>query len=293
MTEHEQDYFEGFEQALRTAIRRGQRAPAPDAPRRRQALRKLLAITLRSTPRRAGLALALTSALGAALALLFLSLGTGTQEAFAGWTPTPRTPTNTERAAATARCRSALGRMREFARKSPSLPAEAGANGEAQRLKQFERSRGSFAPSPADFKLLAVDIRGPYTLALLADGHDQATCFTGPRTPGSSGRTLGASVGYSFVGTPEPAAREISGFAGGITSIGRVGGEHAHTFAVGRAGTRVEAVTLVLASHRRILATTEKGWYLAWWPGTLKDRADRVTAAEIKTASGTRRVAFP
>lgn len=51
---------------------------------------------------------------------------------------------------------------------------------------------------------------------------------------------------------------------------------------VGQVGARVTRVTLILTDGRRIEATTENGWFGAWWPG-----GGSAQSAEVTTATGT------
>jgi hypothetical protein len=172
----------------------------------------------------------------------------------AGWSADPKPPGKAQRAAAVTRCKSQLRRL----------------------WRSERRHRTTLGAPPRLFKAATVDTRGPYTLSLLIDGHRQATCFTGRRRAGHRF----VAYGYEYSRMPRPAAGKISGFVGGITTI--ESGRNAYTYANGRTGAGVEAVTLLLADHRRILATTENGRYLAWWPGD-----QRVVSAEVKTTTST------
>jgi hypothetical protein len=41
----------------------------------------------------------------------------------------------------------------------------------------------------------------------------------------------------------------------------------AYSFADGRTGSGVSAVTLILDDGTRVTATVQNGWFVAWWPG--------------------------
>jgi hypothetical protein len=256
-----QDYFDQVKGGLRDAIRRGAHLDGSSGWRGvGHGARK--ASAWRATRPHAGLSrrmglvfAAIACTLAAAIVLITVSLGTEPQQAFAGWTAAPTTPAKGQKAAAVTRCRSMLGRL--------------------WRLE--DRLNRSQIPPPGHFKAIAVDLRGPYTLSLLIDGDRQVSCFTGPRTSGN--RLI--SAGFNYNPAPSPATDQIN-FAGGITTVGRLGKRPALTFAEGQVGVGVEGVTFLLADGRHIVTTTEKGWYLAWWPGR-----DRVTAAEVRTSSGT------
>jgi hypothetical protein len=283
MTNHpQQDYFEQVEQGLRDAMRRGAHVRHGGRWRRLE----------RRTPsrhdsdatagrahvsRRLSVVLAAACVAAAAIVVFAVGLGAGTQQAFAGWSPTPTMPAKGLRAAAVARCRS---KLRSPSRSAPKVGA--GRSGETRSERDERRKLSRLLhririeySRAARWKAVAVDTRGPYTLSLLIHGDRHASCFIGPR---ASGYAVAVVVGY-YNPKVAPAADEIND-AGGITGDGS--GKDAHTFVEGRAGSGVEGVTLLLADGQRVVATTEKGWYLAWWPGKSPLRA-----VEVKTASGT------
>jgi hypothetical protein len=54
-----------------------------------------------------------------------------------------------------------------------------------------------------------------------------------------------------------------------------------YSFADGRVGSGVSAVTLLLADRSDVTATVQNGWFVAWWPGSSK-----ATSAELATTTG-------
>ena len=54
-----------------------------------------------------------------------------------------------------------------------------------------------------------------------------------------------------------------------------------YTFVEGRAEPGVAGVTIVRSDGEHVQATSDNGWFLAWWPGT-----EAATSAEITTSAG-------
>lgn len=122
----------------------------------------------------------------------------------------------------------------------------------------------------AGLPLKVADTRGPFTFSIYADSRSSATCIKGPSFTSVSGSMSSAPVSV-------PAGRI------GLSSARQTDrGGQAYSFAQGRTGAGVTAVTLVLDDGSRVQATVQSGWFVAWWPG-----AHQVKAADVATSSGT------
>jgi hypothetical protein len=117
--------------------------------------------------------------------------------------------------------------------------------------------------------LKLTDTRGPFTFSIYADSSASATCIEGPSLTAVSGSQASAPVNVP--------AGHILLFSS--TATHRSGA--AYSFADGRAGDGVSAVTLTLDDGSKVQATVANGWYVAWWPS-----AHEVGSADITTASG-------
>lgn len=205
----------------------------------------------------------------------------GSQPAFAGWSPTPASlaAASSEVSAAEAACQAQL------AAPPPS------------------RSPAAITPgTPA----VLTDVRGPYTVAIYANGPSSMTCFTGPsftvvssRSSNGQGTSVGGSiaVGGTASGTAPAGKGTGAGFSEGKSiAVGtspadqlHVYGAHltlpsgsAYTLIEGQAGSAVTGATLVLDNGQKVQATTEGGWFEAWWPGSAT-----AVAAAVTTTGGT------
>jgi len=191
-------------------------------------------------------------ALGAVTAALVLSLaGAGAPSAFAGWSADPTTPTSGQVQAAESHC---LKSNPQLASATPTL----------------------------------VDTRGPYTVLVYgASGPGGAGCVMTPSAQGlhqNPDFPLGDLTNATAV-APDAIVP--------LTGVLAFAGPYAPTateqltvqliLSVGRVGTDVTGVTLMLADGTRVEATVTNGWYAAWWPGNPSAQ----TAAEITTTSGT------
>jgi hypothetical protein len=212
--------------------------------------------------------LTLMSALGtagvAAVVLSVVGLDTGTQRAFAGWTPTPTAPTSGQTPAAEAAC-------------SAQLPTSA----------EIEHSQSTATGSHPDVPLSSVpaivaggwhsvlaDTRGPFTMTLFeaAKGQAEAACLDGPPSSQSSiGMVYGAEMKAAA-----PGQIQVSSF--GLT---RTLEEQPYMRIVGHTGSGVSSVTLVLGDGTHVAASVAHGWFLAWWPGM-----QQAVDAEVTTAGG-------
>jgi hypothetical protein len=122
----------------------------------------------------------------------------------------------------------------------------------------------------AGLPLELTDTRGPFTFSIYADSQSSASCIKGPSFTAVSGNTSSAPINV--------AAGQILLSSEHMTTRGG----DAYSFADGRAGDGVSAVTLVLADGTDVQATVENGWFVAWWPST-----SDVKSAQVTTPSGT------
>ena len=147
---------------------------------------------------------------------------------------------------------------------TPSTPAPG-------QLAQAVQACGQDLGSP-----VLTDSRGPYTASIYGDSTTSDVCLSGNGVSMSSSST---SV------TPTSVAAGQIQLDGGGT---RDGAGNTLTLVDGRTGAGVTAVTIERSDGSSVQATVAKGWYLAWWPGTVAAKN-----AEVTTASGIRTVAFP
>jgi hypothetical protein len=183
------------------------------------------------------------AALGAVIAVLVVTLaGAGTATAFAGWSATPTPPASGQLQAAESDCANDSG-----------LPQG--------------------APSPSALAPTLTDTRGPFSLLVYTDNGESTVCVAGlPHGTAifSAGAPTAASVA---AGAIQP--------QGGAAS-GLVEGQSQFHLLVGQAGLGVTGVALVLDDGSSIEATTGRGWFAAWWPGS-----EGVQSASVTTVSGT------
>jgi hypothetical protein len=234
----------------------------------------------------AGLGAGAGAAATAATVVSVVVLG-GSQPAFAGWTPTP-TPTaasGSQVATAEAACEARLA-----AQPGPSGPTP-------------PSTTAGQALTP-----VLTDVRGPYTVAIFANGSSSATCFTGPSftvtsSRSSDGAQMSAHGSISSAGPAGGGSNASTGKASGTAfSMGpslangttaadelQVSGAHftlpsgsAYTLVEGQAGSDVTGATLVLDNGQKVEATTAGGWFEAWWPGS-----STAVTAEVTTSQGT------
>jgi hypothetical protein len=204
---------------------------------------------------------ALAAASGTAAVVSVVVLG-GSQSAFAGWTPTPTSPTAAQSAATQDNCQGNLSTM----------PGGA--------------DQGSWSQ-------VATDVRGPYTVVIYQAGSSFATCFTGSSFTFASfssadGEMAASASGSALSGSPGPSSTSSGMYSPGdgieqlVVSHLSLAGNGPYTLAEGRLDPTVSAVTLVLSDGQDIAATTVNGWFVAWWPGS-----EDAAAAQITSASGT------
>src|ERR1700685_2631087 len=123
-----------------------------------------------------------------------------------------------------------------------AAPGQLGAAGRACT------SQGPVAGLP----LALSDVRGPFTLQVYANEHESATCINGP---GLSAVRVEESSQVETV----PAGQVQ--FSGAMSSAQP---RQPYSFAQGRTGAGVRAVTLNLSDGTTVNATVGDGWYLAW-----------------------------
>jgi hypothetical protein len=120
------------------------------------------------------------------------------------------------------------------------------------------------------------DTRGPYTASIYADATSSHTCLQG-----GSLSIASAETGPSQADVP---AGQVQLFGSGMeNSSGQ-----ALTLVEGRVGAGVRSVTIHRSDGSSVNATVSGGWYLAWWPGTVK-----ATTAEARSTTGTVTEHFP
>lgn len=190
---------------------------------------------------------ALITAGAAAAAVLLVGLGPRTPEAFAGWTATPTPADSTQVNAAEAACRQRLAA-------EPTPPGAV--------------SKTPLAPDETATPVLT-DTRGPFTFVIFAGAHSGASCITGPDFTSLS------SQHFSTATPTVPAGKVV---VSQQLHTARAG----YSFVEGHTGAGVTAITLILADGTRVQASSDNGWFVAWWPGT-----SDVTAADVTTAQGT------
>lgn len=120
----------------------------------------------------------------------------------------------------------------------------------------------------AGLPLKLADTRGPFTFSIYADSQSSATCIKGPSFTSASG-----SMASQAVSVPNGQIQLMS------STSERAG--QAFSFADGRTGAGVRAVTLTLDDGTSVQATVGNGWYLAWWPS-----GHAVKSAQVTTPSG-------
>jgi hypothetical protein len=122
----------------------------------------------------------------------------------------------------------------------------------------------------AGLPLKLADTRGPFTFSVYADSNSSATCIKGPTFTSVSNSTTSSPIDVP------------SGHILLSGSHASESGGSSYSFADGRTGDSVSAVTLVLADGTSVQATVANGWFVAWWPGV-----QDVKSADITTPSGT------
>jgi hypothetical protein len=120
------------------------------------------------------------------------------------------------------------------------------------------------------------DTRGPYTASIYADATSSHLCLQGGSLSIASSNS-GSSQAEVRAGQIELAGSGMKNSSG-----------QALTLVDGRIGASVTSVTIDRSDGSSIQATVSGGWYLAWWPGTV-----RATTAGVTTGTGTVTERFP
>jgi hypothetical protein len=123
--------------------------------------------------------------------------------------------------------------------------------------------------------LRLTDTRGPFTFSIYADSDSSATCISGPSFTAVSGSMSSAPASV-------PAGQVLLATSHLTNRDGQ-----AYSFADGHTGAGVSAITLILDDATKVRATTENGWFVAWWPS-----AHEVKTADVTTPAGVKTQAF-
>ncbi len=221
----------------------------------------------RVTPRLTAGAIAGVVASSATVAAVVSVVGAPT--AFAGWKASPGTGTANSISTAQATCSSRLG----------------------------QQQPGSTSTNAVSWSPVVTDVRGPYTLVAYdgSTGEAEATClvsatFTsvwqGKRS--ATGEETSSLVG---VASREGGSGDVSMLVGGALGSGLApvtelhadaSGQGRYTLVQGQVPKTVATVTLGRSGGGVVQATTNDGWFVAWWPGTAN-----ATSAQLTSATGT------
>lgn len=138
---------------------------------------------------------------------------------------------------------------------------------QTQLSKSGPRNLG-FDPSSLVPEL--TDARGPFTVTVFTDrAQNEALCMT----------TSDDNAIWQWIPRPQVPVG-ASGIAVDRIGSGSQDGEP-YTLVVGRTGSGVTGVALVLANGSKVTATTGNGLFVAWWPGT-----QGIASAAVASASG-------
>jgi hypothetical protein len=198
----------------------------------------------------------LVAAGAAAATVALVGLGTSTQEAFAGWSPTPTQAQKGQLAAADAACQNrSAAPMATRPAGAPALP---------------KKAPPPTTIDPGSLKPALTDTRGPFTFVILAGDHGSESCINGP-----SFTLLSATATTGSMSVP-PGKVVLS------STHMTTGHGQAFSFGEGHTGSNVTGTTLTLDDGTKVKATVANGWFVAWWPGT-----HNATSALVTTPSGT------
>jgi hypothetical protein len=220
-----------------------QPVPVPDLDEQRVAMQRAAILHAISERRRRPMKwVVVAGAAGVAAAVSALVMGGGSTRppAFAGWSAVPSALDASQVSTADTTCQAQLA-------------------GSAPRNLGFDPS--SLAPE-------LTDVRGPFTVTVFTDSaQDEALCMT---TPDSS------NTAWQWIARPEvpvgPSAVAVDRISSGSQD------RQSYTLVVGRTGSGVTGVTLVLSNESDVTATTGNGLFIAWWPGDQGIASAEVTA---------------
>jgi hypothetical protein len=130
-------------------------------------------------------------------------------------------------------------------------------------------------PGGAELPVAATERRGDYTLVFRADGARRAVCIAGPRN-----QLLALPAPPKLPASEAPPEqpnrfplKEVV-FPGPRNPLA----EHVG-IVVGRVAADVRAVEIEPDDGVRVTATTSRGYFVAWWPGTAEDAAHATITA--------------
>ena len=121
----------------------------------------------------------------------------------------------------------------------------------------------------AGLALKLADTRGPFTFSVYADSTSSSTCIKGPTFTAVASTSTSAPISV-------PAGHIVLSSSHASNQSG------AYSWADGRTGDGVSAVTLTLDDGTTVQATAANGWFVAWWPSS-----QSVKSAAVTTPSGT------
>jgi hypothetical protein len=182
--------------------------------------------------------------------------------AFAGWKAHPTSAKPNEVSDAGSSCISKLQAM-------PGSAADRAAAGKAGTTT---------LPPLSSMSQVLSDTRGPFTFLVYAnsDATAGAACFDAP------GFT---SASEMRAPTPMTVATDGMSVVRQATALSQGSG---YTFIEGQVGSGVSQVTLNLTDGSTVQATTQNGWFAAWWPGNVD-----ATTASLTTSTGTTTATLP
>ena len=193
---------------------------------------------------------------------MLVDLGPGTTPAFAGWTAKPTAATGAQTDGAIASCQQRLD----------AFPRSAAAENVAKQT-----GKPMSLPPVSSLTPVVSDTRGPFTFLVFARLNATATCISGP--------------GFTSIAEANSAGPPVTVPADGMTvtwaaHTARAG--RAYSFLEGHTGADVSAVTLKLADGQAVQASSQNGWFVAWWPG-----GAGASSATLTTRQGTRTAPLP
>jgi hypothetical protein len=169
-----------------------------------------------------------------------------------------------------------------------------------------EQLTNSRALTGGQWTVLDTDVRGPYTVIIYQNSQTYATCFRGPSftvvnaaNAGGGGEERGSTSVRVEAGPRGAATRSSTGSVsvlkgtssdGSTPSIPEMTVSHldlsssngdTYTLVDGQLPSGVSGVTLVRSDGSRVRATSENGWFVAWWPNDVG-----VASAKVDLPSG-------
>lgn len=215
----------------------------------------------RSPRRFAALALSGTAGLAAiaGAVMAIMSLSTGTQAAFAGWSTSPTMPAGGQTAAAESACLAHVPSAADSERARHDGTAHAPVMEALLKI------------APDEWHPVLADTRGSFTMIMLeaANGQAQASCLSSSSSAVLSVGPVGGHAGSVAAGQAQVVSTGSQGAPSG----------HPFTYTEGRVGANVTGVTIVLNDGTHVSATIANGHFAAWWPGSQQAISQEVTAS--------------